>query len=146
MKLERNFWVRLSGAMGKQWDAQRHEDKLTCGIPDVSYAIDGQSGWIELKCLAKWPSTNIIVKIPHLTPHQKLWLFMRARHGHAFFFLRVGKEHLLIDGRDIMEVGKIKKDELIRLSVLYSKGFEKDGFTRIISQPYKRRETQDLEA
>jgi hypothetical protein len=145
MRIERNFWTYLSKAMGKLWDAQRHEDKLTCGIPDVSYAIEGQSGWIELKCLEKWPSSNIIVRVPHLTPYQKLWLFLRGNHGHAFLFLKVDRDYLLFDGRDIMEVGKVKKDDLIRLSTFHSKGFEKDGFIRAISQPYERRKTKNLE-
>lgn len=145
MSAERNLWKYLNNKMGVSWDAQRHEDKFTTGIPDVSYAIDGVSGWIELKCLEAWPLNNIAVKVPHFSPDQKLWLFMRGRYGHAFFFLKVDKEYLLIDGRDAMKVGKLKKAELIQLSLLYSKGFDKDGFTTAISQPYKWREIENLE-
>ncbi len=74
MSQEKNFWQYIDNKMGASWDAQRHEDKFTTGIPDVSYALFGTSGWIELKCLDAWPVRNGIVKIPHLTAEQKLWL------------------------------------------------------------------------
>lgn len=51
---EKNFWnlVRDNCPV----NMHRVENSVMRGMPDVHYIRNGQSGWIELKYLANWPS------------------------------------------------------------------------------------------
>lgn len=106
---EANLWDYLSCGMGNRWEAQRHEDKLTSGIPDVSYSMNGVHGWIELKYLSKPPNGNsAIMVIKHYTPDQRNWI---ERHGKAggrvFILLRVDTTYMLFDWKDTRYVGRV---------------------------------------
>jgi len=73
---------------------QRHEDKITPGIPDRSYAFsNGASGWIEDKYIKNWPKNlNKKFKISNLTNYQKNWLQTRGELiGNCFVFVKIGK-------------------------------------------------------
>jgi len=98
------------------WHVQRHEDKLTLGIPDVSFGIGGGGGWIELKYLHEWPKmVNTVVSIDHYTSEQRRWLRNRGRYNqNCWLFLRVGKdEFMLFDWQQAQMVGQLTKRELI---------------------------------
>lgn len=91
---ERKFWVWLDAAVGPLWDAQRHEDKYSVGIPDVSYGTHKVNGWIELKAYDKWPTSGL----PHFTTKQANWLVNRGETGgHCFILVRIKKIILLFD-------------------------------------------------
>lgn len=92
-KPEQQMWKTLQGLMAGCWDAQRHEDRFEIGIPDVSFAAPGISGWIELKKLPKWPSRDTaVLRVPHLYPEQVNWLETRGRwsDGCAWLLLAIG--------------------------------------------------------
>jgi len=114
---ESTFWAYLRRGMKGYWHAQRHEDKLTLGIPDVSYGARKANGWIELKYLPAWPKqAKTEVKIEHYTTEQKRWLRNRGQYGGlCWLFLRVGDEFMLFDWQQAQLVGKLTKSELLTL-------------------------------
>ena len=93
MSGERALWIYLANGMRGRWHAQRHEDKYASGIPDVSYAIHGVDGWIELKSLSRRPARPEV----GLSKIQSAWLTLRGRmgNGNCFVLARFGREHLL---------------------------------------------------
>lgn len=61
--------------MGRDWDAQRHEDRYSVDIPDVSFALPhGVAGWVELKAEGKSGEFEV-------SPGQIRWMLRRARLG-----------------------------------------------------------------
>ena len=80
----------------RKLDAVPIENRIGSGTPDVQYI----GGWIELKCLKEWPKDeHAIVKIPHYTKEQRLWLRRRwSRGGYCWLLLQVKREWLLFDG------------------------------------------------
>jgi len=51
-KPEQALWDRLCKVMGTRWRADRVENKLLQGMPDVYFGVSPQlHGWIELKAL-----------------------------------------------------------------------------------------------
>lgn len=97
MSGETQLWRYLKNGMRGRWDAQRHEDKFSTGVPDVSYALEGVDGWIELKSLSKWPARESTPVRIGLRKEQSIWLAQRAQsgNGRCFILVRVGREHLL---------------------------------------------------
>jgi hypothetical protein len=87
-KPEATFWDWLDRAMGNLWDAQRHEDLHSSGIPDVSYGANGINGWLELKAYECWPTGTL----PHFTAKQVNWLTNRGKRG-GFCFLVIKVHH-----------------------------------------------------
>jgi len=80
-----------------RWHACRHEDSVTIGVPDVSYGLDGQNGWIELKSVPDWPIRGAI-KIRDLTYHQVRWLEDRGQAGGSCWLLMsVRKDYVLMN-------------------------------------------------
>lgn len=71
---------------------QRHEDKLTEGIPDTSFGVDGRCGWIELKTYDNWPRDITQPLDWHdLKPTQVNWLIARGRAaGNCYILVEVG--------------------------------------------------------
>jgi len=101
--------------MGNLWEAQRHEDKYSTGIPDVSYATD-HHGWIELKSV-EVKDENRVVRIPHFTPAQKAWAKRHgARCGKVWTFIRVNRHHFLFGWWSVDRVGAMTVSEMIRES------------------------------
>ena len=71
-KPEQLAWVNMRREMSGLWVAQRHEDRFTCGIPDVSFVLPGGvGGWIELKAGDRFK----------VSPEQIQWMLLRARYG-----------------------------------------------------------------
>lgn len=69
---EQKVWDYLRRKMPPEFVPQRHEDKYSSGIPDLSFIWRGVSGWIELKNAT--PSFN-------LRPAQLAWMTKRMRAG-----------------------------------------------------------------
>lgn len=100
---EANFWQEIQSGMTGRWHAQRHEDKHSMGVPDVSYALSVRApeagpgaafrwradGWIELKYLPGPPKGRKPwdFKLDHFTPEQRNWLTLRSRAGRGMVFL-----------------------------------------------------------
>lgn len=91
---ENTFKKYLMRIMGTRWDAQSHEDKYSIGIPDLSFAIRGVNGWIELKQIAKYKSPTM--KPAKYTSPQVNWLNRRNKHGGGcFVFVKVESDYYL---------------------------------------------------
>jgi len=110
MSIEDTLWAYLRTGLRGRWHAQRHEDKLTKGIPDISYAMQNVDGWIELKALDDWPKYGDTPVRLNLTPDQANWLRDRCAmgNGEVWILLRVGhggeREHLLFHATDAYEL------------------------------------------
>ena len=115
---ENALWKYLRDGMGATWESQRHEDKLSTGIPDVSYSTT-LHGWIELKFIAEPPKrASTILRIPHYTAEQRNWLERHGkRGGRCFLLLQVGREYLLFDWTGALSVGRVTMDELRAIAV-----------------------------
>jgi len=102
MKREQALWAYLRRGLRGRWHAQRHEDRYAVGLPDVSYALDGVDGWLELKALNYAPAQVSV----GLTAAQSAWLTLRGRagNGQCFVLVRLGQEHLLFSwqARDLV--------------------------------------------
>lgn len=83
--------------MGGLWDYQRHEDRYSPDIPDISFAYEGQHGWIELKSAE-------LGEVIKLRPGQINWLVRRG--GHGFLIIRS-----TLKGKHLGWVG-VRNDEL----------------------------------
>lgn len=118
---EKDFWSYLKDIIGAKWVAVRIENGISQGVPDVSFSSRGVHGWIELKYLKAWPKRpDTIVKIPHYTPAQKLFLRQHGSYGrNCFLFLRVGDDFLLFDDAAAQEVGAWTKFDLISSSLAH---------------------------
>lgn len=115
---ESRLWKLLSGGMADDWVACRHEDKVTVGIPDVSYAIAGQQGWIELKLHKTWPKQeHTIVRFDNFTTWQRRWIESRGEvGGNCWVFVRIENDFLLFSWGNIHFLGSYTKSELIKLA------------------------------
>ena len=71
-KPEQIAWDVLARQMRGRWRAQRHEDKYSPDIPDVSFVAGRYSGWIELKAAQGWDESL------EMRPGQLNWLMERA--------------------------------------------------------------------
>lgn len=100
-KPEQAQWEALRRATDHRILFQRHEDKYSPDIPDLSFATPMGSGWIELKTLDDWPARAATpVNIPHLRPGQVVWAQARWMIGvNCWMLLRIVKtnEWLLLD-------------------------------------------------
>lgn len=108
---EARLWSYLRDGVGPLWEAQRHEDRHSTGIPDVSYSTD-HHGWIELKYLPKAPKrADTILKIDHYTAEQKNWLTRHGkRGGHCFLFMQVEATYMLFGWESAREIGTVPLD------------------------------------
>ena len=101
---EAALWRVFRQHIGPYGHVVRHENRVEAGTPDVSYTIQGVSGWIELKQLdepPKRPTTSI--SITHLTKEQILWAQKeRKAGGRMWMLLKVGQSFALCDP-DLME-------------------------------------------
>jgi len=102
MKREQALWAYLRRGLRGRWHAQRHEDRYAVGLPDVSYALDGVDGWLELKALDYTPAQVSV----GLTAVQSAWLTLRGRagNGQCFVLVRLGQEHLLFSWQCAQEL------------------------------------------
>ncbi len=117
MKPEQKMWSVLRVHIGSRWDAQRHEDELASGIPDVSFGAMQVNGWIELKRLLKWPvRAATIVKLSHpFGNHQRAWLRIRGIYGeHCWMLLQAEKTWLIFGPDRFQYVGTTNREDLIK--------------------------------
>ena len=100
----------------KTLDAMAVENRVKPGTPDVEFI----GGWIELKYLRAWPkNTDIVVRIRHFTPQQRIWLKRRDRMGgQCWLLLQVGRQWLLFNGQTAaVFVGKVNRESLYKLAL-----------------------------
>jgi len=80
---EQALWDRLSTVMKGRWRADRVENKILQGMPDVYFGVSAQlHGWLELKVLPEFPKyAKTAVKVPHYTPWQANWHWTHRDFG-----------------------------------------------------------------
>jgi len=113
-------------------DPVRVENDAMAGTPDVNIT----TGWIELKALPDWPSRpGTPVRIPHFTPHQRLWLMRRWRANYsAWLLLRVRREWLLFDGFTAWQrVGFVPRATLCEIAALWTNNIAEDWLVAWLS-------------
>jgi hypothetical protein len=85
------------------------ENSMSDGQPDTNVCIEGHVCDIELKYIRQWPKReSTIIKIPHYTENQRLWIFKRAMAlGSVFLFVKVVNDYYLFTPYAAIEmVGK----------------------------------------
>lgn len=124
---ESKMWATLRDNIGTHWEAERIENRLNTGTPDVAYSMRKVHGWIELKFMPDSPRRiDKPLKIEHFTPDQRNWLHKHGtRGGHCFILLRVGREPvsewLMFDHTLAYRVGvdmtmdELRKADLLRV-------------------------------
>jgi hypothetical protein len=94
------MWRKLRPVLlAAKLDPVRVENPIHPGTPDVNLV----GRWIELKCIPSWPVRDTtVVRIPHYTPQQRVWLYRRWRYspGSTLLVLEVRSERqwLVFDG------------------------------------------------
>ncbi len=123
MATENALWKTLRSGMKGTWIAQRFEDKLSYGIPDVGFVLTegGQYGFIELKREAAFPKRG---KTPVRISHPQHWKIQQAwanrvgsRCGRVFLLLQVAKEYFLFDWKAMQFVGSVPRADLYGLAL-----------------------------
>lgn len=126
MPNENTFWSHIRDKMKGRWRAQRFEDKLSEGIPDVGYAIKGVRGlgFIELKYKSDWPKRPTTpLRLKHYTTKQRNWIrFFGAHADRVFLFLKVKRDYLLFHWPHTWDIGKLTKEELFSCACRTWKG------------------------
>lgn len=94
MKPEQAFWKNdLAGQLKPYGHFCRVETGATCiGMPDVSYSIDGNEGFLELK-VCEIPNKGFTIR-----PAQYRWIFDRTHNGGNVWLLGkaiLGKNHVV---------------------------------------------------
>jgi hypothetical protein len=101
MKTESQMWAKVRPFLvAARLDPVRVENPIHPGTPDVNLC---NGRWIELKCIATWPTrATSTVQIRHYTPQQRVWLYRRWKYapGSTFLLLevRAAQQWLLFDG------------------------------------------------
>lgn len=101
--MERDLWHTLRERMKTFGHFDRIENMVGVGMPDVTYAVQGAEGFIELKWRARWPRTPAdVVTLDHFTPQQRIWIKQRRKAGGRVYVLLLvdckPREYLLLPG------------------------------------------------
>lgn len=122
---ETKLWKLLEEVMGDAWSAERVDNKVGDGTPDVNFSMDHGHGWIELKCALRPKSDEHPVKFPHFTGRQQRWIADRGWWaGNVFVFAGVGEELLLLPWYSAYAIGKLPYPALQATAVGYWPGRE----------------------
>jgi hypothetical protein len=132
MGSESSLWNTVRKNLSKYKALTRHEDIAGAGIPDVSYAPAGSSGfgWIELKHVPDFPKrVNTPVRIKHFTEEQRFFLKDKGeRAGYCWVLLQISNEYFLFDHTVIDKLGYVPAYELKTIAVQH--------WTRTINYSY----------
>lgn len=82
-KPEQALWDKIRDEMAGHWRADRVENKILQGMPDVYFSVSsGLTGWMELKVINQFPKgDHHVVRIPHYTPFQANWHWTHRDFG-----------------------------------------------------------------
>lgn len=118
---EAALWTYTKGKLTGSGDIflSRHEDSVTLGVPDVSFAMDNVNGWLELKHLPEWPKRDTtVVKMKRYTEEQRKYILESGEHGgRSYLLLQVGKVYLLFGHWGAQLVGKVPRTRLEAIAI-----------------------------
>lgn len=131
---EQLLWRALDAEMRSFWTAQRHEDRYSPDVPDVSFALNGVDGWAELKVVDPTPKPDALLRIAHFTSGQRNWLYKRGRAGtgHCFLLAKAEPWFLLIRWHMLPELDRLPMRDWVSMC----------GFSRLDSALLIRRLTE----
>ena len=95
---EAGFWKYLQKGMGARWKAERVENRLAAGFPDVFFTIGSVHGLVELKYLPKKKKT---ITMGHFTDEQRAFSF---RHKTPIL-VQIEDEYLLFGHECCLTLG-----------------------------------------
>ncbi len=101
-KPEQALWDKIRNAMGAGWRADRVENKILQGMPDVYFGISPQLvGWLELKVVPLMPTKEQTkVRIPHYTAFQANWHWTHRDFGtRSWIVIQCGPELFVFASR-----------------------------------------------
>lgn len=108
------MWQWLNKLMLGHWTADRIENALAEGTPDVTYSVRAScercaTGWIELKYVAREPkSIDHVLRIPHFTADQRNFLIRHGRFAEsAWLMVGVESRFYLFGWEAVDKVGKV---------------------------------------
>ena len=79
---EQRLWDWLRDRLGGHWFAERVENEVKVGTPDVYFAHPRGKGWLELKSIKAWPRLESTpLKLPNWTTAQRAWMQEHSRMG-----------------------------------------------------------------
>jgi len=120
---EAKMWDRLRVGMGHRWVAERIENKLNAGTPDVTYAIRmgafGANGWVELKYLRRLTDDESEeVEVPLYKPEQRNWIRRHGQGGYVFLLLQAADTWFLFNWINAQKVGAMTLGEMKERNLL----------------------------
>lgn len=98
---ESSMWAVLRDHIfvGAAVDAERVENRLGSGFPDVVWTAYGETGLLELKEEDDWPLKGGTLRVPHYTKEQLLFARRWGNsHGAIHLLLKVARDWLLFEG------------------------------------------------
>lgn len=101
-KPEQGLWDKVRETMSNGWRADRVENKILQGMPDVYFGISAQlTGWLELKVLPMMPAKpNTKVRVPHYTAFQANWHWTHRDFGtKSWILVQCGPELFVFPSR-----------------------------------------------
>lgn len=150
---EAKLWQRLRPLLLAVGDATRHTD-ATPGIPDVSFGIGGQNGWLELKYYRSKPNGALTAKMLGLTREQLLFLRQRgATGGNCWLLAEIAGELYLWIGKQLpldaaanlldsaLHVGPARSES--NIVAILRKGVGRSGNTTLNATEYTGRGSTD---
>lgn len=99
---EATLWDRIRNTIGHRGHFARIEFNPDAGIPDVTYCVKGEEGFIELKYTDSAPARESTAVFTNggLRTSQVGWIHKRVKVGGRVWILpQIGDELLLIPGR-----------------------------------------------
>jgi hypothetical protein len=101
--MEKDLSRLLLKNMRQHGHFERIENMTGVGMPDVSYAISGEEGFIENKWRAAWPrDPEDVVTLDHYTNQQRIWARQRTAAGGRVYLLleieRPSPSYFLLSG------------------------------------------------
>ena len=124
MPNERTFARYVSQGLKAYGHPQRHEDALSVGVADLSFASGGVTAWVELKALDAWPKRpDTLVHLRNFTYEQLNWLTARAKHTpNVFLMIKIEetKEYLLFHSYALPKLKEGMTQEMMRVASIFT--------------------------
>jgi hypothetical protein len=114
---EQRLWDWLRDRLQGQWFAERVENEVKAGTPDLYFSHAKGRGWIEMKVLEDWPRMDSTrIKIPSWTTQQRHW--MQGHHtlgGHSWLVVGIERTNEVLILPDVVALRAVDhwtQDEL----------------------------------